>query len=276
MAWLIDERVRERVRRLEIPWSRHGVDPYGATQDDMARTFSMLGVLYRRYFQVTVSGLEHLPRHGRGMIIGNHSGGWALDALMIMASVFFELEPPRLAQGMVEKFILRLPFSGASSHRSGHMVGVPENAVRLLHDERLLLVFPEGARGTAKLFKERNSLVRFGTGFMRLAMEARAPIIPVGFVGGGEAIPSIVNLYRLGRLVGVPYIPVTPYLLALPLPVALHIEYGEPMMFPGTGNEPDDVIAENVGQVKERITTLIDRGLEVRRIGASLLRRLLP
>ena len=56
--------------------------------------------------------------------------------------------------------------------------GLPEHAVRLLEDDRLLLVFPEGARGTAKLFKDRNSLVRFGTGFMRLALQTGTPIVP--------------------------------------------------------------------------------------------------
>src|SRR5689334_16770118 len=105
MGWLIDERVRERVLRLEFPWNRHGMDPYGTRQTDVARVFSVLGLLYRRYFRVSVAGVENLPPRGRAMIIGNHSGGWALDAMMIMASAFFELEPPRLAQGMVEKFL---------------------------------------------------------------------------------------------------------------------------------------------------------------------------
>ena len=113
---------------------------------------------------------------------------------------------------------------------------------------------------TAKLFSARDSLVDFGTGFMRLALKTKSPIVPFGFVGGGEAIPTIANLYRLGKLIGVPYIPVTPYLLPLPLPVRLDIVYGEPMHFEGTGSEDDEVVERYVAQVKARIQGLVEEG----------------
>src|SRR5690606_31702790 len=112
-------------------------------------------------------------------------GGFAVDAGMVIASMFFEMDPPRLAQGMVEKFLARSPFAGTLLSRCGQFPGLPEHAVKLLEDERLLMVFPEGARGTAKLYKERYSLVNFGTGFMRLAMQTKTPIVPFGFLGGG-------------------------------------------------------------------------------------------
>jgi 1-acyl-sn-glycerol-3-phosphate acyltransferase len=123
------------------------------------------------------------------------------------------------------------------------------------------MVFPEGARGTAKLYKERYSLVQFGTGFMRLALKTKAPIVPFAFIGGGDAFPTIVNSYAIGALVGAPYVPITAYLLPAPIPVPLAIEYGDPMRFEGTGSEDDEVIARNVDQVKERITELLERGL---------------
>src|SRR6185503_11488451 len=217
--------------------------PYGTTQSELARFFTLLGLLYRHYFTVDVHGLDHVPARGRAMLIGNHSGGWAVDALMVLALVFYGKQPPRLAQGMVEKFLIQLPFISRMTQAAGQLTGLPEHAIRLLEDDRLLMVFPEGARGTAKLYHERNTLVKFGTGFMRLAMQTRSPIIPFGFVGGGEAVPTVLNLYKLGRLVGVPYIPVTPYLLPLPRPVHMRLEYGEPMIFEGTGNEDDDAIS---------------------------------
>jgi 1-acyl-sn-glycerol-3-phosphate acyltransferase len=108
-------------------------------------------------------------------------------------------------------------------NRTGNLTGLPEHAERLLEDDRLLMVFPEGARGTAKLYRERHSLVDFGTGFVRLAMKTKTPIVPFGFIGGGEAIPTIVNSYALGKLFGAPYVPITPYLFALPLPVSLEV-----------------------------------------------------
>jgi 1-acyl-sn-glycerol-3-phosphate acyltransferase len=257
MAALARASVRDRVRRLELPFNRHGIDPYGVRQRDLARMFTLLGLVYRHYFRVAVTGLAHVPARGRAMLVGNHSGGYAVDGAMVIASVFFDKEPPRLAQGMVDKFLGRLPFAAQWTDRLGQFTGLPEHAERLLGDDRLLLVFPEGARGTAKLYPERNTLVEFGTGFMRLALATRAPIIPFGFTGGGEAIPTIANLYRVGQLVGVPYIPITPYLLPLPRPVSLAVHYGEPMVFEGSGREDDDVICGHVERVKDRIRALL-------------------
>ena len=256
----LDDEVRERVGRLEIPFNACGVDPYGISRAHLARSYRALGFLYRRYFRVRAYGVERVPARGRAMLVGNHSGGVAVDGAMVIASMFFERDPPRLAQGMAEKFINRVPFASLWTNRTGQLTGLPEHAHKLLEDERLLMVFPEGARGTAKLYKERHSLVQFGTGFVRLALETRTPIVPFGFLGGGEAIPTVVNSYALGRLMGAPYVPITPYLFAVPLPVRLEVHYGEPMVFSGTGAEDDEVIGGYVDQVKAKIADLIEIG----------------
>lgn len=260
MSLLADEEIRDRIGRLEIPFNTCGVDPYGISRDHLAVFYTSLGFLYRRYFRVRAHGLDHVPVRGRAMLVGNHSGGVAVDGAMVIASMFFEMDPPRLAQGMAEKFINRVPFASKWSNRCGQFTGIPETAEKLLEDERLLMVFPEGARGTAKLYRERYSLVNFGTGFVRLAMKTRTPIIPFGFIGGGDAIPTVVNSYALGKLMGAPYVPITPYLVALPLPVRLSVHYGEPMIFEGTGSEDDEVIHGHVERVKDRIAGLIDHG----------------
>jgi 1-acyl-sn-glycerol-3-phosphate acyltransferase len=260
--------VRERVRRLELPFNRHGIDPYGVRQGDLARGFTLLEPVYRYYFRVEAVGLEHVPARGRAMLVGNHSGGYAVDGAMVIGSMFFDKEPPRLAQSMVDKFLSRLPFAAQWTGRLGQFTGLPEHAERLLCADRLLLVFPEGARGTAKLYPQRHSLVDFGPGFMRLALATRAPIIPFGFIGGGEAIPTVANLYRLGKLFGVPYVPLTPYLLPLPRPVGMRVHYGAPMIFEGTGSEDDDVIEDYVAQVKDKIQALLDAARQARGGGA--------
>ncbi|HET6585841.1 MAG TPA: 1-acyl-sn-glycerol-3-phosphate acyltransferase [Nannocystaceae bacterium] len=256
--------VAARVDRIELPWNRHGSDPYGIDKAELAKLYTLLGFLYHRYFHIDVYGATNVPARGRAMLVGNHSGGWALDAIMTIASAFFELDPPRLAQGMAEKFIHKLPFFSSFSSRIGQFTGIPEHAVRLLEDERLLLVFPEGARGTAKLFRDRDSLVGFGTGFVRLALQTGTPIVPFAFVGGGEAIPTIANLYRVGRLFGVPYVPVTPYGLAIPLPVSMQILYGAPIRLEGSASDTDDVIARHVERVRSRIADLMRQGRELR------------
>jgi len=214
---------------------------------------------------VVSHGIGNIPARGRAMLVGNHSGGVAIDGAMVIASAFLEMNPPRLAQGMVEKFINTFPFASLWTNKTGQFTGLPEHAIRLLEEDRLLMVFPEGARGTAKLWKERYSLVEFGTGFMRLALKTKTPIIPFGFLGGGDAIPTISNARALGKLLGVPYIPITPYLVALPLPVKLEVFYGAPLVFQGTGSEEDEVIFGYVEEVKRSIANLIERGRRARR-----------
>src|SRR5947209_215352 len=259
------DEIAERVARLELPFDARGVDNYGVSRWHLDKAFRVASLLYKNYFQVRCSGLANIPPRGRVMLVGNHSGGVALDGLMVIASCFFDMEPPRLAHAMAERFINRFPFASVWASRTGQFTGLPEHAQRLLEDDRLLLVFPEGARGTAKLWKDRWSLVDFGTGFVRLALRTKTPIIPLGFIGGGDAIPTVSNLYRIGKLVGVPYVPVTPWLLPIPRPVRLEIHYGEPLVFEGNGSEEDDVIQRYVEQVKSEIASLIEKGRESRR-----------
>ncbi len=266
----ISEEVWQRVLKLEIPFNSCGVDPYGISRTHVARGMSFLEFFYRKYFSVRVHGIQNVPPRGAGMLVGNHSGGVAIDGAMIIASCFFELDPPRLAQGMIEKFINRLPFASQWTNRTGQFTGLPEHAAQLLQNGRLLMTFPEGARGTAKLYTERYSLVSFGTGFMRLALAAKAPIVPFAFLGGGEAVPTILNSQTLGSLMGAPYVPITPYLVPLPLPVELDIYYGEPMHFEGNGNEADEVIAAYVEQVRNRIAGLLQTGLDARNTGIKV------
>jgi 1-acyl-sn-glycerol-3-phosphate acyltransferase len=264
--------VAERVERLDIPFNRFGIDPYGISKRHLRFSFRMLGFLYRRYFSVDVGGIAHVPSRGRAMLVGNHSGGVAIDGAMVLASMFFDMNPPRLGHGMAEKFINRVPFMSEWANRTGQFTGLPEHAQRLLEDDRILIVFPEGARGTAKLYKERYSLVDFGTGFVRLALKTKTPIVPFAFLGGGDAVPTIVNAYALGKLMGVPYVHVTPYLFALPLPVKLSIEYGQPLLFEGSGAEDDEIVLGYVDKVKESIARMIERGRSRRR-GPFLLGR---
>lgn len=256
--------ISARVARLELPWNEFGTDPYGISQRHLVRAFTILKPFYEHYFKVRTSGLSNIPARGRAMLVGNHSGGIAIDGAITIAACFFDLEPPRLVQGMADKFINRSPFSSLWSSRLGQFTGLPEHALRLLSEDRLLLVFPEGARGTAKLFRERYDLVDFGTGFMRLAMRAKAPILPFAFLGGGEAVPTIRNSKRLGKLLGAPYVPLTPYVLPLPLPVTVDLHVSEPMWFEGTGNEDDRVVQENVDKVKARIAGMLDVGYKQR------------
>lgn len=260
----INPEVAARIDSLDLSFNKFGVDPYGIARNDLVRFVSAFSHIYRNYFHVQVYGLDHVPPQGRAILVGNHSGGVAIDGAMVMGSMLLDAEHPRLPHAMLDKFIHQFPGASQLMSRTGQFTGNPDQAIRLLRDERLVLVFPEGARGTAKLAKEADTLVEFGTGFMRLALETGSPIIPFGFVGGGDALPTIANLEWLGRLVGVPYIPVTKWGLLIPKPTTFQLLYGKPMFFEGSGHERDEVCDEMVDRVKEKIRDLISQGRRLR------------
>ncbi len=262
---IADEEVERAVRRLDVPFNEFGLDPYGISQDHLITFFSLLAPFYRHYFSVKTFGAEHVPESGRVMVVGNHSGGLPVDGAMVLTSLLLALEQPRLGQGMVEKFANRWPFVSHWFSRVGQFTGLPEHAVRLLEDDRCLMVFPEGARGTGKLYRDRYQLVRFGTGFLRLALTTQTPIVPFAFIGGEEALPTVMHLKKAARWIGAPYIPVSAYGLPIPLPISCQVFYGEPLRFEGTGRETDDVIQGYVATVQERIRELIEEGRAWRR-----------
>src|SRR5688572_989115 len=103
--------IKSLVERLELPFNELGVDPYGISKRHLSVFFSVLAVLYRHYFRVQSFGVGNVPPRGRAMLVGNHSGGVALDGAMVLASMLLEMDPPRLAQGMAEKFINQLPLA---------------------------------------------------------------------------------------------------------------------------------------------------------------------
>ncbi len=266
----LDRQVQAAVEGLELPFNGLGVDPFGVSKRHLRILLTIVGAAYRWYFSVRTHGIEHIPHRGRAMLVGNHSGGVPIDAMMVIASCLLEMNPPRLAQGMIDKFLNRMPFLGEWASRAGQLAGVPENAERLLEDERLLLVFPEGARGTAKLYKERYSLVDFGSGFVRLALKTGAPIVPFVVFGGGEAFPTIANAYKLGHALGLPYVPIAAYGLPVALPAKVEIEYGPPLRFHGTGNENDEVVRAYVDKVKRILADMLDAGARRRRGEAAV------
>ena len=269
---VISRDVAERLSRLKLPFDAYGMDPYGISRAHLGLFFTFLEVFYKHYFRVRCFGIENVPKTGRAMLVSNHSGGIPTDGGMLLASLFFEGEQPRLAHGMVEKFAQTWPFVSHWFSRVGQLPGLPEHAIRLLQDDRILMVFPEGARGTGKLYKDRYQLVRFGSGFMRIALQTKSPIIPTAFIGGEEALPSIYHAKTLAKIVGAPYWPVPPYLVPMPLPLPCEVHYGEPLYFEGTGNEADHVIEGYVEQVKLAISRQIKYGCALhgqRRAGLS-------
>ncbi len=245
-----------------------GFDPWGLHLDTAEETVRWARLLYD-YFQVRTTGIERVPS-GRVLIVPNHSGQLPVDGLLVGLAMLLEADPPRIVRGMVERWFPTLPYVSKLFTRCGQVVGDPANCRALLEDDQSIMVFPEGVRGSGKTIFKRYQLQRFGTGFVRLALECRAPIVPVAIIGAEETYPSIWDGRAIAKRLGMPYFPVTPFwpllgpLGAIPLPVQIDLIFGEPIHLEGDPEEPDRLVYEKVGHVQRTMQAMIDSALDNR------------
>jgi 1-acyl-sn-glycerol-3-phosphate acyltransferase len=264
----LGEEFNERLARVPVSVGEAGVDPFGLDPQWAKYALAATAFLHRSYFRTEVHGAENVPE-GRVLLIANHSGQIPIDGALIGASMFMDVEPPRFIRAMVEKWTQTLPFVSLLFSRVGQVVGVPENASRLLERDEALLVFPEGAKGISKTFDRRYQLTDFGLGFMRLAIQTGTPVVPIAVIGGEEQYVSVANLGGVAKLLRVPAFPIIPQLFVpgfqLPLPTKYRIYFGEPMHFRGDPDDDDAVIEEKVWLVKATIQSMVNRGVKARK-----------
>jgi 1-acyl-sn-glycerol-3-phosphate acyltransferase len=268
LTGLLGEDFTSRLARVPLALGPSGVDPFGLDPDWAKYTIAAVAALHRHYFRSDVHGMENVP-HGRVLLVANHSGQIPIDGALIGAAMFMDAEPPRIVRAMVERWAVSLPFVSLLFSRVGQVVGVPENAQRLLSQGEALLVFPEGSRGISKTFDKRYQLTDFGLGFMRLAIETGTPIVPIAVIGGEEQYVSVANVSGLARLFRMPAFPILPQLLLpggqLPLPTKYRLYFGEPMSFQGDPDDDDAVMEEKVWLVKQTIQAMVNRGVKERK-----------
>ena len=257
--------IDEKLATIPTELNEFGIDRFGLNLETARRSLLPSCWLYRHYFRAECFGIEQVPK-GRVLLIANHAGQLPFDGAMLGAAMVLEAEPPRVMRAMGEYWIPQLPFISKLATETGALVGTPENARALLEAGECVAVFPEGVRGMNKTFDQRYRLQRFGTGFMRLALETRTPIVPVGIVGSEEQQPGLANFEGLGRVLGMPAFPITvgfPWLGPLgllPLPVRYRLHFGAPMHFEGDANDEDARIDAQVERVRLAIDGLLAEG----------------
>ncbi|MGO8995780.1 MAG: lysophospholipid acyltransferase family protein [Polyangiaceae bacterium] len=262
-------------------WGRMGmrnrseeVDDFGKDPVYEQKVQPFFDFLYDRYFRVECEGLAGIPAEGRCLLVANHSGTLPYDGMMIKTAVKKEHPQKRDVRWLAEDFLFHFPFLGSFTNRIGAVRACQENAERLLAQESLTAVFPEGVKGIGKLFKKRYQLQRFGRGgFIKLALRTRTPIIPVAVVGAEETNPMLLRIDYLSQAMGIPYIPVTPTfpllgpLGLLPLPTKWRIVFGELVSWDQYGPEAADdemLVGRLAEQVRGSIQTLLDRTVKQR------------
>ncbi|MEC9358987.1 MAG: 1-acyl-sn-glycerol-3-phosphate acyltransferase [Pseudomonadota bacterium] len=257
----VSAEIQGLLARVPKPLGSFGYDPWGYNEDAIKLAVPPVRWLYERYFRVVAHGLENIPSEGRVLIVPNHSGQLPMDGLMIGYAMLTNPNGPRAGRAMIERFFPTVPWLGNWLNAIGGVIGDPVNCGRMLDREEAVVVFPEGIRGSGKLYRDRYKLQRFGNGFMHLALQHNVPIVPVGVVGCEETMPSLFNISPLARLLGVPYVPIAP---PLPLPARVILNFGEPMRFECPVQSEDEVLAR-VDMVKKAIGGLIRKGLKERK-----------
>ncbi len=266
-AGALDVSDRERMRNL-LP----AVEP-DRRLDDWGRServesifdATLVEFFYRYWFRCEVEGIDNVPAEGGALLVSNHSGALPPDAAMIGKAIRDEHHHPRPLYMTVEHFFKGYPGFSALLPKIGCVPAHPANVHRLLYDEsQLVLVFPEGRKGTEKLVKDRYRVQRFGRGgFVEAAMRGKAQLVPVCVVGAEEAAPVFAQSGLMQRLTGLLYFPITPTFPWLGpagmlgyLPAKFRIRFLDPIDTTKMGAEPenDKALVQTVSQeVRARI-----------------------
>lgn len=252
------------------------LDDWGRSETVVSLMEPILNFYYRYWFRVEVDGIENVPNEGGALIVANHSGALPPDAPMIMQAIRNEHEKPRSLYMLGEHWFKGYPGVSMLASKMGVVPAQRENAQRLLRDEgRLAVVFPEGQKGSRKLYWQRYKLRRFGRGgFVRTAIRAQVPIVPVAVIGAEEAMPIFAHFKLLQKISGLIYFPLTPsfphFGLAAPLlymPSKFKIRFMEPVdmaEYPVETIDDPAAIQEISEDIRARIQHQLDAMLDAR------------
>ncbi len=242
------------------------VDEYGFDAEVTERFFiAALRPIAEKWFRIEVRGIENIPAEGGALVVSNHSGTVPVDGLMTM--VVIHDHAGRALRPLGADLVFRMPVVSALARKGGATLACGEDAERMLRGGELVGVWPEGFKGIGKPYAERYKLQRFGRGgFVAAALRTQVPIVPLSVVGAEEIYPLVANLPSLARVLGVPYIPVTPLFPLLgplglvPLPSKWLLEFGEPIRTDefDDGAADDPMLVFNVtDQVRETIQSTL-------------------
>lgn len=255
----VSDSIDKQVDKIKKPVGSYGYDAWGYNTEMLKIGMGAFKFIYEDYFRVKTYGIDNVPADGRVLLIPNHSGQLPLDGALIGLAMAHRENNPRATRAMIERFFPTVPYLGNLLNSVGGVIGDPVNCARMLDNDEAVIVFPEGIRGSGKLYEKRYQLQRFGNGFMHLATKHNAPIIPVGVVGCEETMPALYNIKPLAKMLGVPYVPVT---TPIPLPAKVSLHFGKPMTF--TAADTEEETTAQVEQVKDAIRALINEGLTKR------------
>ena len=238
------------------------VDAYGFDQEVTQRFFmAALRPIAQKWFRIEVRGFDNIPTEGGALVVSNHSGTIPVDGLMTMVSIHDQTG--RFLRPLGADLVFQMPIVSSLARKGGATLACSEDAERMLRGGELVGVWPEGFKGIGKPYADRYKLQRFGRGgFVSAALRTGVPIVPLAVVGAEEIYPLVGNIPGLARILGIPYLPITPFFPLLgplglvPLPSKWLLEFGEPIRtddYDGAASDDPMLVFNVTDQVRETI-----------------------
>ncbi len=229
--------------------------------------FGPLADVMRVYFRPEYRGMEHVPRSGPALLVGNH-GLFGFDFVLVYSEIF--RRTGRVPRSLAEHLLFVEPHLDRALRRFGIIDGSFENGLRFLKEGHLVCVMPGGAREALKGARDRYRLMwDQSRGFVRLAMRARAPVVLFMGMGIDDTYRILGKVRWTGRLLGHEKyeLPIWMGWGPLPRPVKFSYRFSEPIYLDG---EPDDadndaIVAANHERLRCRGQSMLDEALRQRR-----------
>ncbi len=225
-----------------------------------------------RYFRTEVEGLENLPWDSGCLCVSNHAV-LGLDSAVLFAAV--HERTGRMLRGLGEHVLFKLPLISHFFVRFGAVDGNRDNAVRLLRNGEWAICYPGGVNDSFKRPEDRYRLKWHNRlGYLRCALAAGVPIVPIAGIGIDDAFITIGREHRLGRrLLGGPTydLPILVGLGLMPLPVKFRFIFAppiDPRRFGLTEADADAPVEELLpahADIWSHTQGLIDQGLAGRK-----------
>lgn len=217
--------------------------------------------LMKTYFRVQVEGRENLPRRGRALITPNHSGVSGFDAMVLQHEITRGSgRHPRI---LTHHLWFLNKTTALPANKLGFIEATTENGMKALRKNQLVVLFPEGEYGNFKPSSEAYQLQEFKRGFVRMAVETNAPIIPTLVIGAEETHVNLSRLKLTKFLRGV----VLPLPLNLiPLPSKWKIIFMEPIQLPYGPEAANDreLMRELADELQEKMQARLNEELKKR------------
>jgi len=218
--------------------------------------------LFKLYFRLQTIGINNLPKKGSGLIIPNHSGFAGLDAIILSHEI--KTKTGRLAKVMTHFLWFLSQTTAIPAQRLGFIEATSENGIKLLKENNLVILFPEGEKGNFKPTSQKYQLQEFKRGFVRWAIETKTPIIPTLIIGAEESQLNLTRLelpFFLKKLI-LP-LPVS----YLPLPSKWKIIFLPPIHLPyhPTSANDNDLIHEVTSDIQEKIQLALTAEIQSRK-----------